>query len=414
MTTLSKALRRNTLPPWFDRGFWGVLAIYLWVLPIGGTTAVRNLTMVLLLLLAVVAVLRRAAQPCFPLRYLWLAYLAVAASTLAYALDPAYSLQEIRVEILYPAAVFFIAATLIRSPCQWMRMAWLLLLGNAVLALFTIYTGITGGTTKDGLVGSLNSGVGSYSTYVVTALPIVAALGLSAWREGRHFLALGSALALAANLAALYFTLNRQSFVALFAEVMVIVLLTLARSFTLKRAIAAVAVTVTLATLVAFQALHRAAPPSSADTGTVLQSETRQDPRWPVWKRVVADVAGSPWTGAGFGLRSFNLKYEGKVVFDGPFWHAHNMVLNKAVQMGVPGAVAFLCLFWAVPWRARRGLAGATTERTIALAAIALACGVFAKNMTDDFFTRDGALLYWLLAGATLGSLRHCMKADTP
>jgi len=53
-------------------------------------------------------------------------------------------------------------------------------------------------------------------------------------------------------------------------------------------------------------------------------------------------------------------------------------------------------------------------ERSIALAVIALACGVFAKNMTDDFFTRDGALLYWLLAGATLGSLRHCMKADTP
>lgn len=414
MTTLPEAPQRNALSSWLDRGCWGLLAIYLWVLPVGGTTAVRNLAMVLLLLLAVVAVRRGAAQPCFPLRYPWLAYLVVALSTLSYALDPSYSLQEIRVEILYPAAVFFIAATLIRSPVQWMRMAWLLLLGNAVLAVFTIYTGITGGTTKDGLVGSLNSGVGSYSTYVITALPIIAALGWSAWRAGRRLPTLAVAGVLMANLAALYFTLNRQSFVALFAEVMVVALLVLARGFTLKRAAATAAVAVVLAALVAFQTLHRAAPASSADAGTVLQSETRQDPRWPVWQRVVADVADSPWTGAGFGLRSFNLKYEGKVVFDGPFWHAHNMVLNKAVQMGVPGAVVFLCLFWAVPWRARRGLAGGTVERTIALAAIALACGVFTKNMTDDFFTRDGALLYWLLAGASLGSLRHCMKAHTP
>jgi len=191
-------------------------------------------------------------------------------------------------------------------------------------------------------------------------------------------------------------------------------LLVLARNFTLKRVAIVAIVAVGLAALVAFQVLHRAAPPSSVDASAVLQSETRQDPRWPVWKRVVADIASSPWTGAGFGLRSFNLKYEGKVVFDGPFWHAHNMLLNKAVQMGVPGAVVFLCLFWAVPWRVRYCLNSGVMERSIALAVIALACGVFAKNMTDDFFTRDGALLYWLLAGATLGSLRHCMKADTP
>jgi O-antigen ligase len=370
--------------------------------------------MAMLLVLVVVAIRHREVWPSFPLRYPWLIYLVVATSTVFYALDPSYSMQEIRVEIFYPAAIFFITATLIRSPGQWMRMAGLLLLGNTALAVFTIYTGVTGGTTKDGLVGSLNSGVGSYSTYVVTVLPFVAALGWTAWREERRLLAMGVALALAANLAALYFTLNRQSFVALFAEVMVVALLVLVRGFTWKRAIAAVTIAALLATLVAFQVLHRAAPSSSTDASSVLQLETRQDSRWPVWKWIVADVAGNPWTGAGFGLRSFNLKYEGKVVFDGAFWHAHNMVLNKLVQMGVPGAVTFLCLFWAVPWCCRQGLGRGTAERTIALAVIAMAFGVFAKNMTDDFFTRDGALLFWLLAGASLGSLRHCMKEHAP
>jgi O-antigen ligase len=89
------------------------------------------------------------------------------------------------------------------------------------------------------------------------------------------------------------------------------------------------------------------------------------------------------------------------------------MVLNKAVQMGVPGVIAFLLLFWAMPWKARKGLDQGRAEQLIALTGIALACGVFSKNMTDDFFTRDGALLYWLLAGATLGSLRHCTRKKT-
>ena len=33
--------------------------------------------------------------------------------------------------------------------------------------------------------------------------------------------------------------------------------------------------------------------------------------------------------------------------------------------------------------------------------------GMFVKNMTDDFFTNDPALLFWLLIGALIGAIRH-------
>jgi O-antigen ligase len=217
-------------------------------------------------------------------------------------------------------------------------------------------------------------------------------------------------MAVIANLAALYFTQNRQSFLALFAAVFVIACIVLARGFTLKRAGLFSAVLLLLASLLAFQFVHRVPPVPGTSAGTEIHEQTKQDVRWPVWKRVASDVAQDPLVGSGFGLRTFTFKYEGKVQFEGPFWHAHNMLLNKAVQMGVPGVIAFLLLFWAMPWKARKGLDQGRPEEVIALAGIALACTVFFKNMTDDFFTRDCALLYWLLAGATLGSLRHCVR----
>jgi hypothetical protein len=39
----------------------------------------------------------------------------------------------------------------------------------------------------------------------------------------------------------------------------------------------------------------------------------------------------------------------------------------------------------------------------VAVAVIALTVGMFVKNMTDDFFYRDGSLLFWLLTGACIG-----------
>lgn len=398
-----------------DRGgiygaIWLLLIVYVWTLPVGGTAALRNVAMLSMLGLTAFAVWQRSLVAYFPVRNAWLAYLAVAASTLAYALDRSYSLQEIRVEILYPAIVFFVAATVIRTPQDWMRLATALLCGSAILAAYSDFTGMTGGTTKDGLVGSLNSGVGSYSTYVVTSLPVIVALGWHEWGMGKRRLIFVLALAVLANLGALYFTQNRQSFVALFAEVIVITCIVLARGFTIKRAGLSALLLLVLASLFVFQYVHRVLLAPGASVSTAIHEKTKQDVRWPVWKRVVTDVAQDPLVGAGFGLRTFTLKYEGKVQFDGPFWHAHNMLLNKAVQMGVPGVIAFLALFWAMPWRVRNGLNLGRSEKIIALTGIALASGVFIKNMTDDFFTRDGALLYWLLAGATLGSLRHCVR----
>ncbi|HTY98541.1 MAG TPA: glycosyltransferase family 9 protein, partial [Rhodocyclaceae bacterium] len=214
----------------------------------------------------------------------------------------------------------------------------------------------------------------------------------------RRSAAAALAVLMAAGLASSYFTQNRQVFVALAAELAVAGGWLLWHRFSWRRlaALALCLAAVGLLLLKQYQARD-----ALAQQGRFSQA-IEADARLPVWRFAAARIADRPWSGAGFGLRAFQLQYQ-DFAPDTPLWHAHNMVLNKGIQMGVPGMAAFLLLFAAVPWALAGGLRRRPAVRDLALAAIAMGVGVFVKNMTDDFFTRDGAYLYWLLAGAAVG-----------
>jgi O-antigen ligase len=137
----------------------------------------------------------------------------------------------------------------------------------------------------------------------------------------------------------------------------------------------------------------------------LVRQSVKSDVRWHLWLFTLQEVNKSPLTGGGFGQRVFKLRFP-DFEPNSMLWHAHNMVLNKGVQMGIPGMLSFLLLFFSAPWALRKGLGGDPACHQIASVGIALALGVFLKNMTDDFFTRDCAYLYWIIIGATLGSVR--------
>ena len=47
----------------------------------------------------------------------------------------------------------------------------------------------------------------------------------------------------------------------------------------------------------------------------------------------------------------------------------------------------------------------------LAVAGLSIAGAVFVKNMTDDFFVRDTALMFWLVMGLLVGVLRSTQSA---
>ena len=72
--------------------------------------------------------------------------------------------------------------------------------------------------------------------------------------------------------------------------------------------------------------------------------------------------------------------------------------------MGLPGMVAILLVFGALLreylrfWRS-----GDRRLVMIGVCGIALVLGVFLRNMVNDMFVRDQALLFWALNGMLLG-----------
>ncbi|NJR72470.1 MAG: O-antigen ligase family protein [Gammaproteobacteria bacterium] len=154
-----------------------------------------------------------------------------------------------------------------------------------------------------------------------------------------------------------------------------------------------------------FSAVMRANyyPDAVSNVATML----KQDDRQLIWKAAMTVIAEKPIVGHGFALE------DGKRALSEQFsdpWHrqmyrqAHNIVLNYAIQMGVPGALALLCLFTglAASFYVRIRSAPSATTRAVATCGLMLVVGFFLRNMTDDFFSRHASLLLGALVGMLL------------
>ncbi|PPE70028.1 polymerase [Caldimonas thermodepolymerans] len=114
--------------------------------------------------------------------------------------------------------------------------------------------------------------------------------------------------------------------------------------------------------------------------GTTFYAEARlstgsdiSSSRFGIWRNTLALVAAHPWTGVGWG--DFNYAWTFSAFPGRPvafFDHAHNLVLQLMVELGVPAALALLgALAWLL-WRARGGLRHPDAQRA-SLAACCLA-----------------------------------------
>jgi sugar O-acyltransferase (sialic acid O-acetyltransferase NeuD family) len=150
-----------------------------------------------------------------------------------------------------------------------------------------------------------------------------------------------------------------------------------------------------------------------------------KDLRPRVWKKVGEEILAHPLTGAGFGRDVMAKAYPALLPAGDPgfwyphngallteskvFWQPHNLVLNYGIGAGVPGMMVVLALFAALAWRFwQSAVGGERLARLSGLAGAAMVVGVLTRNMANDYFVRDGALMFWALAGTLFGyALRH-------
>ena len=141
-----------------------------------------------------------------------------------------------------------------------------------------------------------------------------------------------------------------------------------------------------------------------------------KDMRPQLWAAIGARLLDHPFQGAGFGQRAMVKAYPEMVPAKNDLlWHAHNLVLNYGIYAGLPGVAAILLVFAALFLRFWRiALSPDPASGYAGLAGAAMVAGVFTRNLFNDFFIRDGSLLFWGLAGMLLGyALRSASAASS-
>jgi O-antigen ligase len=236
----------------------------------------------------------------------------------------------------------------------------------------------------------LHGDAGVVSTYVVTVLPALFWIAVEdpncSWRRVGWLL-----IALVLFIAAI--TEQRAAWLALAVQIAVIAAL-LARAGRIPLSRRQVVVAGSLVLVTAVGAILSYSFYRHGNAGALPA-----DSRMAFWPSVLTMIGTHPLAGAGFGRQSMKIAYPQLIPGYNPeLWHAHNLVLNYGLALGLPGVVALLALFAAWGrffWRCAGTAAG--------IAGCALVAGVLVRNQFNDFFQRDMSLLFWALCGLFAG-----------
>lgn len=133
-------------------------------------------------------------------------------------------------------------------------------------------------------------------------------------------------------------------------------------------------------------------------------TDTSAAMRMALWQSTLAMIVEKPFLGIGWG--SYWMVYPHYDFFlndpNTTIYHAHNMYLNIAAEVGIPGLIAFLGVLYS------HGRAGLTVVKNkqnrwsvgLALGVLFALIGIAVNGLTDFImFSNQLALLFWLLNG---------------
>jgi O-antigen ligase len=331
-------------------------------------------------------------------------YLLTALFSLLSAVDPAYSLSELRGELLKGILLYYTAVHFVERP-ENLGQVWLALLVGAFLmtasgALLPMYdlSTIPGNLER---AGSLADGYQYFATYLVLVWPFVL-LAPMAFRRTWLRLALCVLVPLAAYSA--YLTQSRAAWLALAVQAgLVLLLLSHRRLLAVSLGLAFCAGVVTAVLFIPglnhgedWTRLTQRPEKIGGTAGDLIC----------LWKHASQEIKKHPFQGIGLGRDSFMKTYPDFIKQHHPLlWHSHNLFVEQALHLGLQGLAAFLLVLGALLvklWPRARPKQG-DVAGLFSAAATAMIVGFCLRNFTDNLFVDDPALLFWLLCGLAMG-----------
>lgn len=380
-------------------------ALFLAILPYSHTITMRLSMLFFTMVLAVIVYRRQRSEIHFPCLRIYLLWAAVAFLSLWGAVEFSYSLNEIKAEIGYGLIAFLGFIVLTRTQQNFVVLAKVLLLSVIVACLWAI---ASYWHYDKWMTDVYFGGVGDFSTLVVTCLPLFVLLAYLSFKKERTVSHLYWIIAVAVVLYAVLLTDNMMVWLALSAQVFVFLLLVRKGRWKFKLFLILL---VGIVFVSAFYAAGKSKGSVNGISSAEFHSMYLNDPRPKNWAMVIEKIENSPWQGKGFGRNTLGNAYPEFRKLE-LFRHSHNILLDAVIQMGMQGglvlAAMFVCLIWYF-YRLRDVQDSLLT--VLAAAGVALVIGVLLKNMTDNFFHRHLALMFWAEMGMLIGLAQYRVRS---
>jgi O-antigen ligase len=318
----------------------------------------------------------------------------VAGLSVITAVDPRYSLEEFIGEWVIGVFLFYMVVNNVR-PEQIKYILGALLLGNILMVGYGIFDFFRDGGqifNRGIRATSLHSGLGTFSTYLVTIIPYVLTAIFFLKERSHRFIIL---ILLSLNLFALLLTYSFGSWIA------ILVLGLLAGWFFAPRKVF-IPFLLFIGLIIFLGAPQKVLYYYNRFTASNAHPDF-YNTRWILVKFSMEKIKETPLQMNGFGRRTFAKKFQDFVEkYKGtPMWHAHNTFLNVAIQTGLQGLFLFCFLLYRMlRYCLERGKSGGfPLTRYYSLGTFLMIITFFVRNLSDDFFIDDSALLFWFLCG---------------
>jgi len=400
---MREAVDRNSTIRYIEGVSLFCLCVLVGVLPIAHTESIRSFALGIpaFLLLVKMGIRRKWLFSRTPLDLPLLLFSIVGGLSILTAVDPRYSLEEFIGEWGLGVFLFYLSVASFQ-PRHLKYLLGALLLGNLVMNGYGIWNFFDRGGTFFSYqirAGSLHSGFGTFSTYLITLMPyLLLSLFFVPSKRARW----GLSLLLFINIGALYLTHARGAWVAAALLIGGVGWMFFSRRIFLAFIIGGAAILFFFLSQGTWQHHVDITPPGSRGKVAIETGAAR----WELLKFTMTQLKENPFQMIGYGRGSFVKKYrEFSDQYKGALlWHAHNTFLNVALQTGIQGLVIFLFLVYKIlAFSYRQGKCAGTPEvRYFLLATFSMVIVYFVRNLSDDFFVDDSALLLWLLVGVAV------------
>lgn len=409
---------------WLEAWPLALAFVFLTILPINHTAALRHLLLLGIGIAAFIA-WRKDTLPPLPVKWPLLLWAAIVLLSSLWSVMPAFSLREFKLEVLLGLLAFFGFYGVTDSQKKLHLLIAALLLGIAITALMAMYR-LWGIPVSEYWWDwqhnpwDWQNGFVSYSTYLAMASPFF----IYVFFRGETGLKTLAAVALPLYLWAGWATHNRMFW---FTLLIVVGLSSVLWFFKIQQPgdskskwkILFAGSLIVLATL--FEFTHMLQERANATTWQqawwTMLSHSERYTIWQFWAGVAAQ---HPWLGMGFGrdLPHLNVAMPS---YMGAAWfaHGHNLLLNIVLQLGVLGLSVFLFMAGAFVKQGWHCLNQPKTERNtnvqwLGLTSIGVITALLVKNMTDDLFWRTDALLFWAMLGMLTGAAARLRSGAMP